>query len=587
MPRSVLAFLLAVVGLSPASAAPVPAGPAPKQLDALPVPAESMLVVHLNGIDRTRERLTKMLAGVDEAFAKKTAKELEAALAEALDGRDLAGIDGTGRVFVAVGDVAQLTGPDGPVAVCVPVKDYKTFRDKFLTGPERKSFQPGKDGVDEFEAAGTDRTTYLVHKDGYVTVTPSKATAERYAGKFDKLTAKALGKAADALLGADVSLLVNLEQVNGTYGEQIQQGRQLIGLLLGQAAMGLDKQQMEAAKALLETAFQLVQDGKALVIGAEFRPEGTALRLEARFGADTETGKTVAAERPTALAALGGLPKGMMAYSATKWKLNLGKLSKEFVAAADEEKNAEAIEELTKLLADGGTDDVGVNADLRTTLHLRTLADAEKASAAMLKVTKGLTAGASYSNVLLKGRPEVTEAAEKAHGFTLHKAVLKMDFDATVEKLANDGQKEAAVASMKKLMAETVTLYFGTDGKRFVTVAAPDEKAAKALLAGVMEPKAKVSDDAAFAATRKQLPADAGMISLVDAVRGMGLLGEYLEGLAGALPGVPVDLPKMNKVTGDPVYAGVAVGLSGDTARFDLFIPVKVVKLARQAFGDE
>lgn len=592
MSRSALAFLVAVsvygLGLSPAVAAPVPAGPAPKQLDALPVPAESMVVVHLNGLDRTRERLTKMLAGVDDAFAKQTAKEMDAALAEALDGRDLAGIDGTGRVFVAMGDVAGFAAGAGdpPVAVCIPVKDYKTFREKFLTGPERKSFQAGKDGVDEFEAAGTDRTTYLVHKDGYVAFTLNKATAEQYAGKFEKMTAKVLGKSADTLLGADVSLLLNLEQVNGTYGDQIRQGRQLIGLLLGQAAMGLDKQQMAAAKAMIETVFQLVEDGKAVVIGAEFRPEGAALRVDGRFGADTETGKTLAAEKPTPLAPLGDLPKGMMVYSATKWKLNLSVLGKELVAAPDEEKNADAIEEVTKLLTDGGTDDLGVNADLRTTLHLKAVADADKVSAAMLKATKGLTAGASYSNVLLKGRPDVTEGAAKAHGFTLHKAVLKMDFDATVEKVANEAQKEAALASMKRLMSESVTLLFGSDGKRFVAVAAPDEKAARALLDAVMEKKAKVSADAAFADTRKQLPSEASTVTLFDAVRGLSLLGDYLETLGGALPGVPVDLPKVNKVTGDPVYVGVAVGLSGDTARIDVFVPAKVVKLARQAFGD-
>ncbi len=587
MSRFALPLLFAVVGLSPAVAAPVPAGPVPKQLVELPVAADSMLVLHLNGIDRTRERLGKMLAGVDADFAKSTAKLLEEKIIETLDGRDLKGIDGTGRVFVAVGDVAQLNGPDGPVAVCLPVADYKVFREKFLTGPERKSFQAGKNGVDEFEAAGDDTATFLVNKDGYVTVTQNKPMAEHYAGKFDKLTVKALGRTSDALLGADVSVYLNLEQVNATYGDQIKQGRQLINLLLAQGGMGFDKQQLEVAKEMLQGLFQIVEDGRGLVIGVELRPEGAALRFDARFAPDTDTGKLVAAEKPTALAALGDLPKGMMSYAATKWKLNLSKLFQEFVAAPDEEKSAEAIEALGKLLAEGGTDTAAANADLRTALALKTVADADKTSAAMLRVMKGLTGGASYSNVLIKGRPDVTEAAEKHKGFTLHRAELKMDFEATAEKIPNEAQREAAIASMKRLAPEKLVQWFGSDGKRFVAVTAPDWATAKALLDGAVDKKATAAGDAAFAATRKQLPAEAGTITLFDAVKGLSFVGEYLEGLGGAIPGLPIDLPKIGKVKGDPVYLGFAVGLNGDTARVDVFVPVGAVKLVRQAFGDQ
>lgn len=587
MSRFAFAVLLAVVGLSPVTAAPVPAGPVPKQLTELPVAADSMVVAHLNGLDRTRERLTKMLAGVDADFARNTAKKIEDLLKEALDDRDLKAIDGGGRVFVAVGDVGQLTGPDGPFAVCMPVGDYKAFREKFLTGPERKSFQTNKSGVDEFEMAGSDRTTYLVNKDGYVVLTWNKPMAEQYAGKFEKLAVKALGRTADALLGADVSVFLNLEQVNATYGEQIKQGRQLLNLLLQQGAAGLDKKQLEMVKEMFQVVFQMVEDGKGVVIGIEFRPEGLAVRVDARFAPDSETGKLVAAQKPTPLAALGDLPKGMMSYSATKWKLDLGKIFQEISPAPDEEKSAEAIEALFKLLADGGTDSASASADLHSAVNLKAVADADKTSAAMLKVLKGLTAGASFSNVLVKGRPEVTEGAEKYGGFTLHKAEVKLDFDATVEKLPNEAQREAAIASMKRLVPEKVTQWFGSDGKRFVTVTAPDWKAAKALLDGALEKGAKASTDPAFIATRRQLPAEAGTITLFDAVKGLAFVGDYLEGLGGALPGLPIDLPKIAKVKGDPVYVGFAVGLDADTARVDVFLPVAAAKLLRKAFGDE
>jgi len=585
MSRFVLPFFVALVGLTPAVAAPVPAGPDAKPPTDLPVPAETMVVVHLNGIDRTRERLSKMLTGVGADFAKQTAKQLDDVLKSALEGRDLKAIDGTGRVYLAVGHLTQLSGPDAAVAVCLPVADYKAFRQKFLTAGERRSSEIGKDGVDTFTTADTDQTVHLVNKDGYVTVTPNKALAEQYAGKFDRLSVKALAKSADALLGSDVSVFVNLTQVNALYAAEIAQGKQLFNLILQQGAQGLDKQQLETTKTMFEAIFQMVEDGRGLVLGIDLRPEGVALRVDARFAPDTATGKLVAAERPTVLAALGEMPKGMMSYTATKWKLNLGKLSREFVAAPDEEKSADAIAALEKMLTDGGTDSVSVSADMRTSLTLRTVAGADKATAALLKVLKGLTAGSSYSNVLLKGRPDVTEKAETHKGFTLHRAELKMDFEATAEKMPNEEQRAAAVASMKRLSPEKVTQWFGSDGKRLVTVVAPDWKAAKGLLDAVLDKTATAAADARFAATRKQLPPTAGTVMLFDAVKSLAFVGGFLEGMKLALPDLPVELPKFDQVTGDPVYLGVAVGLSGDTARVDAFVPVGVVKLVRQVFA--
>ena len=578
-------FLLAAVALPPASAAPVPAGPAPKQLAELPVAADSMVVLHLNGLDRTRERLTKMLAGIDAEMAKKAAKQLDELITSTLDGRDIKSVSGTGRLFLAVGDVAQLQADEAPVALSIPVPDYAAFRQKFLTGPERKSFERGKDGVDQFELAGAERSMYLVSTDGYVVATFNKAMAEKYAGKFDKLTVKKLGAAADGFLGADLSVFLNLEMVNEKYGMEIKQGRALIGLLLQQGGMGFDKQQLATAKAFLESLFQLVEDGRGMVLGIDLRPEGAALRLDGRFDPDSETGKLAAKEKPTALVDLGDLPKGMMMYTATKWGLNFGKFLPEYVASPGDDKSEEAIEAYAKLVADNGTDSVSVSPGLQSTLNLRTTKDANAASDGLLKVMKRMQEGASYSNVLLKGKPEVTEAAQKAHGFSLHHALVKLDFEATAEKIGNEVQKEAALASMKRLSPEKVNLWFGSDGKRFVTVTARNWDEAKKLLDGVVEKKAKVSDDPAFASVRKQLAPYASSITLFDAAKGLTFLAEYAEGLGGVLP-LPVDFPKIAKLEGDTAYIGFAIGLKEDAARLDLFVPGEAVKLLMKAIKE-
>lgn len=580
-----LAVLVAVLAPAALFAAPVPAGGKPADIKELPVAANAMLVAQVNGVDRVKDRLTKMLQGVDPDKAKDGAKHIDEMLKSALEGRDLAGLDGTGRVFVAVGPFAELTGPDGPVAVLLPVKDYKTFQQKFLTEAERKSFQKGK-GVDEveFEGAGT---LHLVDTGaGYVVASLNKDTAEAYAGKYEKLTTKALGTLADAFLGTDVGVLVNLARVNEEYGPMIAQGRGAIGQLFQLFGGQLEKSQIEVAKAMIDGLFQIVEDGTGLVIAADVRPEGAALRVDGAFTADSESDKVLAAEKPSALKALADLPKGMTSYSASNWGKGIGGIQRKQMAEFGEgdEKLTAAIEKLTDLTGEAGGETVTLSGPDFASLTATTAKDAGKLADARLAVFAALDEGGKYSNLVLKAKPKVTKGAQKHVGFTLHSAAIEVDFEASVPKTADADQREAAIEAMKKLMPEKQTVWFGSDGKRLVQVGGKDWDAAKKLLDAFTTPTAKAGDDAAFAAARKQLPADASYLMLADATHLLGQLTEYAGNLGGAIPGGPgAELPKIGKVKGDPAYVGVAVVAQKQSVRFDLFIPTSAVKTLMKA----
>ena len=155
---------------------------------AYPYPARAPIVVSLNGYEQARERLTKLLTTALPKEAPKLTKRFDDELAKVLKGRKLNAIRKDARLFVVVNDLANLFGEDHlPVAVLVPVTTYKEFRESFLTRDELKTFDAGRDNVDAIktEAFGDEITIHMVDLKEYVAITPDKATADTYAGKYN------------------------------------------------------------------------------------------------------------------------------------------------------------------------------------------------------------------------------------------------------------------------------------------------------------------------------------------------------------------------------------------------------------------
>ncbi len=585
----ILAVLVAALAPAALVAAPVPVGGKSGDIKEVPVAANAMLVVQLNGVERTKDRVVKMLQGVDADTAKEAGKQIDELLMGLLEGRDLAGLDGQGRAFVAVGLLAEVMSDEPPVAVLLPVKDAKTFREKFLTEGERKSFKKGKGGVDEVEFGANSSTLYLVdNAAGYVIASPSKDTADTYAGKYDKLSAKTLGTLADAFLSADVGVFVNVTRVNEEYAGSIAQGRVAVAGLFQLFGNQLDKSQIETAKSLIDGVFQIVEDATGVVIAVEARPEGAAVRIEGAFKADTETDKVLATEKPSGLKALADLPKGMSGYTGSRWGAGIGGIQRRMMPefTSEDDKAAETISKLVDLLAANDGDTVSLSGPEFASLTAGTFKDSAKLTDARMAVFKALDEGAKYSNLVLKKKPKVTADAQKHAGFTLHSAVVEIDFEASVKATPDPDQREAAIEAMKKLMPEKQTIWFGTDGKRVVQVSGKDWAAAKKLLDEFATPKATAGDDKAFTATRGQLPAEASYLMLTDAVPLLGQLAEYAGNLGGAIPGGGPELPKIGKVTGDPAYIGVAVSANKQWVRLDVFVPVAAVKSLKKAIED-
>lgn len=569
-------LLFSLVG---SAAAPAPAtGPN----IALPYPAKAPLVVHLNGLERARERLAKMLEALPPAEAKNVKRGIESGLAELLKGRKLDAVPKDGRVFFVLHDITKLIEGEPAISFLIPVSGYKEFKESLLTAEERKTLEKGANGIETVKFAANDETLYLVDLKNYVAVSPSKDTAEMYAGKYSTAQSGSMGADLSAsFLNADVSVYVNMDVINDIHGEQIRQGRAFMDFALGQAQgmlPGFNKQQMELAKTMIGGVFQAVEDSKGIVLAAEFRAEGLNLRGQIRFADDSMSGDVLKAESPTALPGIAKLPKGLNTYGGMKFGKKFSDLGKkftqEFLAADDDEKGAERIAKLQgEILAAGSLGDYSASRTPEASLTVSAYKDAAKATDATIKLYEGLGEGGKFATIVLKEKPRVIAKAATHRDISFTEVRMSFDFAATVEAMPEPA-REAALSQFKRLMNEKTTIWIGTDGKSMISLTAKNWDAAKSLLDDYLEGKSGIGTDAGFQIARKNLPAEASMLYLLETGQVVTLLVEQAKAVGEQIPGGAFPpIGKVKPVGGDATYIGFAMVLKPQIASVDLFVP--------------
>jgi hypothetical protein len=584
-----IGLLFAFVATS-AGAAPAPAvGPN----IALPYPAKSPIVLHINGFERTRDRLAKMLEALPPAEGKQVNATLTDGLAQLLKNRKLDAVPKDGRVFLVVNDIPKLFSGDPAMAVLLPVTGYKEFKESLLTVDERKSIEKDGNGIESMKssATGDEVTLHLVDLKGYVAITPSKDTAEVYAGKYTAAQSGAMGTDLSAsYLNADVSLYVNMDVINDLYGDQIKQFKGLIDFALGQAqnmgmVPGLGKQQLDMAKVMISGLFQAIEDSKGLVIGFEFRPEGLSARAQVRFADDTQSADILKPETPTALAGLTKLPKGLSSYGGSKFGkkfTDLGaKFAQEFIADDGDEKGAERIAKLqAEIAAAGSSGSFTAGKGLDQSILITSYKDPQKALDATTKLYTGLTDNGKFGGLVLKAKPTVTAKAQSHRELSFTEIKMSFDFAASVEGLP-EAARDAALAQFKRLASEKTTLWMASDGKAVIQIGAKDWATAKSLLDEYLDAKTVIGSDAGFQAVRKNLPEQASLLYLLETGEAVTALVEQAKTVGQSIPGggFPA-LGSTKPVKGDPTYLGFALTLKPQVATAELFVPGTAMNVA-------
>jgi hypothetical protein len=577
------AAVFALASFARTEAAPAPAAGANL---ALPYPTKVPLVLHINGFERVKDRLTKMLDSLPPNEAKFTKKGVEDGIAMLLKDRKLTAVPAEGRVFVVVHDFAKLAEGDPAISILVPVTSYKEFKGTVLTADERKSVEKAGNGIESVKssAAGDEHTLYMVELKEYVALSPSKDIAEIYAGKYTPSQSGAMGAdLSNSFLAADVSLFVNMDAVNDLYGDNIRQFKMLIDFGFGQAQNmgmipGFGKKQLELAKTVVGGMFQGIEDSKGIVLAAEFRPNGLNLRGQVRFADETQTADLLKPETPTPLADVSKFPKGFNTYGGSKFGKKIADLGKkftqEFLAPDDDEKGAEVIEKLfAEIAAAGPQGEYSASSPPDQSITVTSYKNPEKAATAQVKLYEGLTAGGKFSTIVLKEKPKVTYKAATLRDFTFAEVRVAFDFAATVEAIPEPG-REFALNQYKRVMKERTTYWIGTDGKSVVQLTAKDWDSARKLLEDYLDGKGTVGSDPGFHLTRKNLPVDASMLNLLETTQVVTMLVDQAKMVGQMIPGGGFpQIGNVKPLKGEATYIGMALTLKPQVATADLFVP--------------
>lgn len=560
----------------PVSAAPVPPGTSPLAI----VPSQSPIVIQVRGVERAKGRLTTMLKAALPDLGTLAAMQIDKALKDALDGRKLQGLEKDGPVFVVFFEIPSPDVDPPAMAVIARVSKYADFRDGILAEDERKALQAGKDGVEQTNVMGKD--LFFVDRSGWAIVSPNKDAIALLSKDNPGLNTRVNADMSRRMTESDVSVYVNLTAINKQFGEQIKQAKDTLFGLLDQFG-NQDRSTMEMVKSVYGGVFQVIEDGKGLVLALDFRPEGLSLQLAAQIATETPTNKFLKDQKPASLTQLGTLPKGQVVYSATEMAPSLIKALGPLMygAAGDGEGKADLQKAMDALLAAGNTVSISAGRFPATALQVSTFKDPVKASAATLLLFKSMGDGVTFQNAAIKGKPEIKPDDQSYRGFSFNYAKISWDLDKLADQVPGGG--DDIKKAMKDFMGEGMEIWFGTDGKQFLQVTAKSWDEAKSLIDSFLDGKTPVSGDSAFDLTRKQLPAEATMLVLADGAKFTLSMGNYLLSVMRSLPGLPFNLPpSMKEVKTANSFLGVAVVMQPENGSFEFFLPVTSVQEIRK-----
>lgn len=565
-----------------------PLGSAQEDAPLAQVPGQAPIVFHLRGFERTKGRLVTLINNALPDLGKRFQESLEDTLKSELGERQFKGLAPFGPVFLVLTEMPRAEEPP-PMAVVARVTDMKAFRAGFFTAQESKTLTKHPEGYESLKFR--DDSAYILERGGYLVLALKKEALTPFLKPDKNLAGKLRGEAAKRLLAADAAVYVDTAEVYRVYGQTIRDARQFFDLAVQQGA-GVDKDQIEMAKKMIDGALQGFEDSRGLVVTADFRPDGVALHANIQFGGDTTTNQFLKVLSPGDLTAVGTLPAGQLSYIAMKAEPALVKAFGPLLSgvwAESGSKQAEAIKKALELTEQSGLEMMLQTANLKTEgLVVTRSKDPAKSAQGQLQLFQALTAAESYSQMKLK-KATVKPEAQKHRGFTLHHIELVWDF----EKMMADnplGGKEMADA-MKKMMGEGLNVWFGTDGKLVVQASAKTWAEAQKSLDNFLDGKSPVGKDAAFQAARKELPAQANVLMLYDVPQLMESLRTMFTTMFRALGQGEVKVEPA-KEQAKPFFLGVALLLKAESVAADVWIPAptarevqKLIEPLMQAFG--
>jgi hypothetical protein len=547
------------------------------------VPAKVPLLIQLHGWERSQERMkATMKAGLPD-FAPMITSKLENSLTDLLQGRELKGLAKDGPVFVVFTELPNPESEIPDMAVVARVTNYVQFRDNLLKDDEKSELKSEKDGIESTKISGS--KVYFLSKDDFAVFSPSEKAIKLLADKKTESMAGKFDSAAEhELLDPDLSALVDVRALRKMYGDKINDAKTFLDQAIQQAQAfgGVDKEQLEAGKKLFEGVFQIVDDTDSLLVSADFRPEGLMLHFHAHFGEKSKVNEFLKTMKPAPLAGLAKLPVGQLTYTSSSGSFSLlqgvGSGFLGLGGGTSDSKDDKAYKEAVDALAKLKVENTSSSSDFPAAgLQVSQYADAAKATELTLKMFQAMPENAAFAGTVVKGKPKIQTSAKKVGDLSLHSVELTWDLDKAVERFPEE-LRDAMKESLKKMLGDETRIWFGSTGKLLVQVTAKDWETASKIIDSFLSGNKAVGKEEGFAEARKLLPAEASMLTLIDAGRAGYFIAQYGSEVLKNIPGFPAQLlaePKMPE--GKPVFIGIAVTLKPQNGSLDIWLPASGV----------
>jgi hypothetical protein len=558
------------------------------------IPADAPLVIHLNGVESLRDHVVAFLKNAVPDRAEMVQEQSEKLLKEGIAGRKLRGLTKDGPIFVVFMEMPKLSEPQPNVAVVVAVTDYAEFRDNILTDAEKKSIKKG-DGYESFTAEAGNENVFLVDKKGYVVVTPVKEIAIAFTKKAAGLDGKMSKAQAAKLLSSDVGVYLSMDIFNKEYADQIKAAHEAADEQMKKLEETVgkgQKAQFELVMKMIGPIFQAVEDSKGALVTLEIRPGGVAWHMQSEVRAGSPTADALKGSKQSAFKNLAKMPAGEVFYVGMEISPNMAKSLGSMMTgltADPDSKGAKAMAEaLSEWSKSAPSESIGGVKYPLSGVQVAKSADPGKTLAASLKMFKAMGAEGAFQNAHFKGKPEVKEKAEKYMAIDFASIHMVFDWEKTMAdagggKEMPEAMKKQMVEGMKKLIGDSLNSWIGTDGKQIIQVFAKDWGSAEKLLDQYFKGANTVGDEKAFAAARKEMPAEATFLMEIDAVQYTAVILDFVKPLIEtAAPAVAAKFPA--PIKGTPGYIGMAVTLTPERGGFDFFVSSDAVKQIYQGY---
>ena len=519
------------------------------------VPADVDVAIRVRGVEAIRNDLVAMVKAMNPDWAKLAEEGLEKPLAEFQQrhGEPAYKSPWIGLVRVAAPEAEGAM----PFAILVPADDYKGVL-KGASGGKDVETKPQDGGYDAFDGPDGHGTWYAAHRPGIVAFGPDKTLVASIAKPAGKTLDQALPPSvAKGFLGGDLGLYVNAGVLTTRYADQIEQGRQALMAVMDQAGQQAgNESMMKFAKDFYGGLFDAVKYADVLTLNLDFSNQGLHLAGALNVKADSEAAKSIATAHTSTAATLGNFAPGALAYAYLDMEAKtfdrLQGMSLRMLNPSG--KPTPALEKATAKLHGLGrvesTGAVSMGQGLRG-LNEITVSDPQKYIEACLAMLQAMKEGGENALNFFKDI-KVESNAKTYQGMTFTHVVTTLDLD----KLAQlSGNNPAQVANMKAMFGgETMSYWYGTDGKRVLQVMSPTWDETKAQIDAYLGGKGGIGTTPGFQAVRSRLPEQASLLVMLSAQE---LARMFARQLAAVLQNpnlkVPDDLPK------EPAFVGASL----------------------------